>query len=210
MSRLDFSLFRISLFAFIGILLAVSSTLFVLHTRNQHHQQEFQTSITQLRAIRSSYSDLIEQEKIYREYARRYNALIQKGIIGAENRLSWIESLQSISNDLQLPELNYTISPQTAFPEEALDFAFPSIYVSHSRMEWVTQIYHEGDLLSLLGGIQYRSSGMPLIESCDIDFSRPAGRSGENSVFPSARLTTQCTLDWIQISQERPENYDEP
>ena len=71
-----------------------------------HHAQFKQTS--------QRYLSVDDEERIIREQYPRFIELYNKGVVGQENRLNWLETLRNVGQSIKMPELRYQISSQEA------------------------------------------------------------------------------------------------
>ncbi len=156
-----------------------------------------------LQAVRSSYLDIIEKNNIYAEYAKKFNQLKHKGVIGIENRLTWIEALQKTNEKLKLPLLNYTVSPQSKYDESIIGMDFFNVYVSKSIMTLQLGLLHEGDLFTLLNSLKNRARGFYLIDECQL---LPAEKlpNKQNIDISKAIIQSNCSIHWVQVSLDLP------
>src|SRR3989304_3773187 len=65
--------------------------------------------------ISNQYLAIDQEEKLIRQYYPEFIKLHDKGIIGQERRLSWIETLRRAGEYMKLPVLKFGIEPQSSF-----------------------------------------------------------------------------------------------
>ena len=73
-----------------------------------------------LETIRARYRTIDEQRGLVESRLPEFRALEAAGIIGEEQRLTWIETLQEVAARVGLPSLRYRIEPRTPY-EAGLD-----------------------------------------------------------------------------------------
>lgn len=147
----------------------------------QRERNEFDGKLRQVRS---------EEDEIRRK-AAIFDTLDERGIIGAEQRLEWIELLKEIRDRHRLVELHYELSPQ-----RALDNNPPGkIGLYASAMKLQLKLLHEEDLLRLLDELQQKASALIQVKYCNI--SR-LPRTGSDTLL--ATLQAECSLDWITLN----------
>lgn len=148
----------------------------------------------QLAALEQQRSELSIRLRARQQYADRFEALAAAGIVGAEHRLDWAQTLRDSATALRLPYLRYTAAPQKPF-EVAYLVPGTAAPVLSTTMELQVGMVHEMDLLRLMARLREEALGMFTVTGCTI------GRLGEN-VAPEpdkANLTGSCQLRWFSI-----------
>lgn len=138
-----------------------------------------------LKQVRAEESE-IKQKSIL------FNQLQERGIIGEEQRLEWVELLKDIRDQRRLIDLRYDISPQRALDSgPASDFAF---YGSAMKIE--LKLLHEEDLTRLLGDLQSQARALIRVNSCHVERLPPtAHERGEGW----ANLSADCEIEWLTV-----------
>ena len=145
-------------------------------------------------AISRKYLDVDHEEKILLEYYPHFVDLYNRGIIGREKRLNWIEALRQSGEKLQIPSLRFTIKSQEVFnPGYQINYSGYALY--RSNMELKLGLLHEGELFSLLNYINQTVQGAYTISDCS--FKRNGSEIQYNK--DHANITVSCLLHWITI-----------
>ena len=146
-----------------------------------------------LDSLSRRYHALGGQEDVIRDFSSRFMGLYQRGILGREHRLNWIEALQEAGNRLSVPSLGYEIraqQPRTDFPVPAGGYG---IYVSEMSLEM--QLLHEGDLFTLLRFLDEHARGLYSVSSCEL--TRNFVQLTDNP--EAGNVTASCLLEWFSI-----------
>lgn len=173
----------------VGIAAVVASQRYLEQTRVAHR-----FALADRQAIQNKLSRATEEEREIREKLVDYRKLLERGVIGDERRLEWVEAIGQIKNDHKLLEIKYQIEPQRTLklpgitPTSEVEFRASALKVE-------MQLLHEGDLLVFIGELRRRLKSHVLVRSCDID---RIARSGEDRGV-AARLRARCTIDLITI-----------
>ena len=157
-------------------------------------EQEYLGNSDRLRALSRRYQALDEEEDVIKDYFPRFMDLHKTGLLGAEQRLNWIEVLQDAGDRLQLPSLNYEIKAQE--PHHPQFMAPQGRYeIFASEMILTMQLLHEGDLFALLDLLNERARGLYTVSGCELtrNFVELTDNTG------AANVTATCLLEWFSI-----------
>ncbi|MHB8167113.1 MAG: hypothetical protein ACYDDT_10130, partial [Sulfuricella sp.] len=127
------------------------------------------------------------------DYQPKYLRLRERGFVGEEKRLDWMEQIKHIRESRKLFPITYEISAQQVFqvgPEVSLG----SLELRGSKIKLQMGLLHEGDLFNFLDDLS--SKGFYTVQECTI---KRTGGVPENSLSP--RLTAECTLYWLTLGE---------
>lgn len=196
----DFVRIRWSLaFLVIAALLAfaMTTTAVKLVEKAQAEQQQLEA---QQRSIRARLSRAPEEERELRGKIALFERLQERGIIGQEERLNWVEQIASVKTARRLFDFQYELAPQkplndTLLPGGAIagDYEFMS-----SAMSLRMPLLHENDLLGFLADLQRTVHAHLLVRECSIERS---AQSQERGIAP--QLMATCTIDWVTLREKR-------
>ena len=127
---------------------AVAIVLLALSAWFVHVQEDGYSRISvDQDTVNADYDALVVRKRLVDRYHRRYERFRNQGFIGVENRLEWIETLRLAAEDLDLPNLAYSLEPQLAaispVPSTSAS-AEAQLFVS--RLELEIGLLHEVDL----------------------------------------------------------------
>src|SRR3990172_943992 len=107
---LKWSVINIVACLFISSLIAAGSYYFMgkIQAQSQQSRRMFQS-------ISQRYLAVDEEERLIKQFYHEFVDYYNKGIIGREHRLNWIEILRQSSEQTQLPSLNYEITSRRQF-----------------------------------------------------------------------------------------------
>lgn len=165
-------------------------------------ERDYRRARSELSRAASQYRSASDDKAVYEEYAARFRDLEQRGMIGEERRLSWIETLQMINQELKLLVLRYDISPQRTAELDGAGFDTGRFRLQRSDMSLNFGALHEGDVLRLLSSLARDGAGLMETESCSMRRSRGDGSITHDA--GSANLEVSCRLHWytLRIEQE--------
>lgn len=138
------------------------------------------------------YAQITDQQRQIVQYQARFLQLQQRGLIGDERRLDWIEAIKQSQAARQLAPITYAIEAQQPLQlENSFDSAGYQLLAS--RMTLHMEALHEIDLLDLLGDLQ-RSGGFFTVQECSI---KRGGMTA--SATQASALLADCTLNWLSL-----------
>jgi hypothetical protein len=141
-----------------------------------------------------------EERDMISTYVGPYTALVERGVIGEEQRLSWVDALREANNQAQLFGVEYEVLAQQpySFTTEVQAGGLP---VQQSLMKLKFGLLYEDDLLTFFRTLQAKSVGAFALNQCMIErLSREATRPAN-----APTLRAECELAWITIAAPPPE-----
>jgi hypothetical protein len=110
-------------------------------------------------------------------------------VVGAEDRLSWFETIQNTAKKRGMPLVKYSVSTQEALEERNLKREYRGINVFKSSMSLDVKMAHEGDLFALLNDLT-KADGLYTVERCDIE------KISKKIVDSDNNMKAFCELGW--------------
>ena len=189
LTRADLPELRLSLAAaLLMIALGATGVHLALASARQAHaeqaaaQRQRDEIDDKLRRVRSEEAEIKQKSAVF-------HRLQQRGMIGEEQRLDWVELLKTIRERRRLLELRYEIAPQRAL--DAITSGALSFYASAMKIE--LKLLHEEDLTRLLGDLRQQAGPLIRVRSCKL--ARLPRISGDIA----APLQADCQIDWITL-----------
>jgi hypothetical protein len=193
---IDWPVLRGAVAAMVGALLAGGAMLAGSHFFLEDMRQAYERDHRQFRQASRRYIALDGEEQQIRSYLPRLESLMERGIVGAEHRLGWMDALRGASARLRLAGLRYDIRPQQSFqPESPLRLGNFRVYAS--RMDISVGLLHEEDLLRLLHEIDRHALGTFTVDSCVLT------RMTESVAADARRpnVSARCEVLWLTLRQ---------
>ena len=190
MADINFSLLRDRLLIFVasllvcGVLLALS--YYLIAESRELNRQVGSTA----RSYKNSTTALFANKALVEKFYGGFKEISDEGFLDKEKRLVWIETLEGTAKRLQLSSLGYQIDPQKKVGSER--FAIPAnVELFQSTLSFETSLLHEGDLVALIDDLAQVSSGLLVLEHCQIS------RKNENLLLSKEHnFTSICNLSW--------------
>ena len=189
LSAADFPDLQASVAAALLMVALAATSVYLALTSTQQAHAELAAAQRTKNEIDGKLSRVRGEEAEIKQKSAVLSALQQRGVIGEEQRLEWVELLKAISERRRLLELRYEIAPQRAL--EALPGSAINFYASAMKMQ--QKLLHEEDLTRLLDDLRQQAGPLIVVRSCQL--SRLARTSGD----VIAQLQADCLIDWITL-----------
>ncbi len=159
-------------------------------TQAQHSQQAAQR---QLNEARSRLAVAQDDRANMATYALEYGTLLERKIIGNEQRLDWIEGLEKIQQHQRVLDFKYAIAPQQPYtPAPKLDSGNFELKLSNMTLQF--DLLHEGQLINFFDTLRADIKGWFIINRCSLERSASAP---ENAAAP--QLKAECSGGWLTL-----------
>ncbi|MFM9437467.1 hypothetical protein ACFDR9_004555 [Janthinobacterium sp. CG_23.3] len=192
----ELALIRLALLCF-ATALSVGSLLVLVSSWYLNQRGAALARTQQLRNVAYDKFAHVENEKLeIRDYQPQFLALRERGLIGEEKRLEWIDAIRQIQERRKLLPISYEIDAQQPFRLEA-QAAMGDYSLRGSRMDLHMDLLHEMDLFDFLHELKQRN--YYTMQDCSIKRSATAA----NGALAST-LSADCTLYWLTLATAAP------
>ncbi len=157
--------------------------------------QQYQESLGSLQSTYRLYTSMVNDIDLLEQYQSLYEGYRNSGLVGAERRLSWIESLEIANSGLQLPRLRYNLEAQEDFDRPKLRVN-SSVSLNSSPMRLDMGLLHEEDLFAYLDGLRQSIDNLFTVDACS--FER-AGNVASSINTQAVNVSASCNLRWVSI-----------
>ena len=142
-----------------------------------------------MRIWQTKIDNSVENNQIIDEFESNFLRLVNQGVVGDEDRLSWFETIQNTARKRNMPLVKYSISTQKKLDAANIKREFQGINVFKSIMTLDIDMAHEGDLFAILNDLK-KADGLFAIDSCDIEkINKEIQLEGNN-------MKAYCELGW--------------
>ena len=146
-------------------------------------------AVRDMRKWQKKINSSVENNQIIEEFESNFLKLVNQGVVGAEDRLTWFETIQRTAKERGMSSVKYGVSMQKLLDESNLKEEYSGIDVFKSVMSIDVEIAHEGDLFVLINELQ-RTNGLFAIDSCKIEKNRRLIADTEKT------MSAICNLGW--------------
>lgn len=193
----DFRKVQLSLLAALLMIVAAAGTVHLALRASQSADMESANARNERNRIESTLLRMRREENQIKEESALFNALEKRGVIGAEQRLDWVEQLKSIRDQRRIPELRYEIAAQRPLDNGAAGH----LNFFASTMTLQMKLLHEEDLTRLLGDLRQQANALIQVKSCLIE-RLPKNETERNpGAHLVANLAATCRIDWVTIDK---------
>ncbi|EXI85278.1 MAG: hypothetical protein AW11_03601 [Candidatus Accumulibacter regalis] len=194
--RTDFRKLQASAFAGILMVAAGGLALYVSFDARKSAEQARVHIAAQFAEADGKLKQVRDEESEVKQKSIVFNTLRERGIIGNEQRLDWVELLKDIRDKHRLIDLRYEIAPQRMLDGQVgNDFV---VFASSMRLE--LKLLHEEDLTRLLDDLQRQAKALIRVKSCRIE-RLPA--TGDERGGGRANLMADCEIEWLTLRDVR-------
>jgi hypothetical protein len=188
----EFALIRTAVLTLIAALTVSLTGVLLSELKKRDADERLEQSQRTRDAAYSRYTQVDAEKRDIRNFQRRFVELRQRGLVGDERRLEWLDAIRQTQEQFKLPPLSYEIEPQQAVQLDApLDLG--DFQLRGSRMRLHMELLHELDLFNFFQGL--REHSYFAVQDCSIK------RLGVVAGTPGAStLGADCTLNWITLS----------
>lgn len=151
--------------------------------------QEQQSAKRAMRIWQTKINNSVENNQIIDEFESNFLNLVNQGVVGSEDRLSWFETIQNTAKKRGMPLVKYSISSQVKLSEKNIKRNYKGIDVYKSVMTLDITMAHEGDLFALLNDLE-KADGLYTVDKCDIE------KISSNVVDTDNNMKAYCELGW--------------
>ncbi len=136
-----------------------------------------------------------EQITLYRKNIDKYDQLRSRGVIGNNFRLQWIETLQAVGENYEIPAIDFTLENAKDADELKDFYIHPEQPYETTQMDIRFDLLHEGDFFLMLKFLRNKSLGIFSIEECNL-YRKDLGK--ENTPFSG--FAGDCEFQWYTLS----------
>ncbi len=182
-----------SLIAAAAGLAVLAGTAWIASDWLADRERAFDRARRDLAQAANQYRNASDDQAVYRQYADRFRDMSERGWIGEEGRLTWIEALQSINADLKLPVLRYEIGQRSSVAHaQAGGSSRLNLYRTPMRLD--IGALHEYDVVELLERLDQTGDGLLSLSSCTMT------RNGKLRFDArTANVNAACELNWYTL-----------
>jgi len=182
---------------------AVATTIIVVsHSVLETSEENKSNHNSTLIKVKQKYYTALDRKRLLEEFQTRYTQLQSAGIATQEERLNWIDTIESITKKYDIPFLKYKISKQTKLDSNNLSNRFPGIDIFKSTMTLETQLLHEGDLFTIINNLHQSAKGLFDIGECSIT-KNLSQKSSLLDKDTDKNFASICTLNWYTMQKKK-------
>lgn len=192
---------RWALLLLVSLAAAGAGAAYYAKRQAEDADKTFKVMISQRQEIQAKLARANDEAADIRARIGTYRSLADRGLIGLERRLEWVEHIAQIKNARRLIDIQYELAPQR--PVDAAVLPSGSLAGGHefltSTMTLQMQLLHEDDLLGFINDLATSVQAFLHVRGCRVE-RIPRGTQERG---PSAQLKAECTIDWITLREKK-------
>ncbi len=168
----------------------------------QKARADRQGAADERRAAQEKLSRATQEEREIREKLVDYRRLLDRGIIGDEQRLDWVDTIGQIKAARRIYDIKYAISPQKTFelPGAGAGASSGDVEFRVSELKLDMMLLHEEDMLAFLDDLQRQLKTHVMVRSCTV---QRLDRGGVDRPGAGPRLRAECYVDLVTIRDRK-------
>lgn len=195
-SKSDFTLIKWNLITFTTMLILSSAAITASENFTARALTEQRAAQNQLNEARRQLATANEDRENMKAYTLEYGSLLDRNIIGNDQRLDWIEGLDRIQQQGSVLDFKYSIAPQQIYtPAPPVDSGNYQLYLSTMTMQF--NLLHEGQLMNFFDTLRSGIKGWFIIDQCTLE--RGSLTSDPANFNSAAKLKADCTGGWLTL-----------
>jgi len=159
---------------------------------------ERQTVAAERQAAQDRLVRATDEEREIRDRLVDYRRLLERGVIGDEQRLNWVERIGDIKTARKLFDVKYSIDAQRPVDYPGIAGAGDVQFMA-SPMKLEMSLLHEEDLFRFLDDLRRALSAHVVVKSCSLRRNERA--TSERGLAP--RLQASCDIDLVTIRDRK-------
>ena len=185
-------LIKIPLIIFLLVMVFSIVIIAVSNSYLEHAYDARESEKRSMRIWKNKINAAKESNKVVGEYESRYKTLLKKNIVGEENRLNWLETIQATANARGLSSVKYNVTSQHLLIDKTGQHQAQGLNVYRSNMIVDMEMAHEGDLFAILNTLEDKAQGLFTVDKCNIEQNVKILKNTGN-------MRAHCELGWYTI-----------
>ncbi|MFQ5642093.1 MAG: hypothetical protein ACE5FQ_00165 [Thiogranum sp.] len=189
--------------ALLGVLLLSAALVWTSDTFRDARERRLDSARSSLDSVRTDYRLAVEADNILRTSQQRYRELQQRGFIGEEPRLIWIESMRNSGRANRLYNLQYSLKQQHPLTLSDQDYTeHYQLYASPMSVQ--LELAHEVDLIRFFAELNHERPAIYRLRGCSL---KPMF-GAEGIAADKANISASCEIAWYTVKR-RPDGSEE-
>jgi len=190
-----------SLLFFSIVLISMITVVYMSDMYKSSASRKNDSVMREMRSWKSKIDEANTNNQILVQHEDTFKQLKEKSVIGDENRLSWVEVVQSVADSRGIASVKYDITSQTLLDKSMLDSKYAGIDVYKSVMSLEMKFIHEGDLFVMLNALKNEASGLVVVDKCDIELINKEVNEGIIGRDATDNMRAYCELSWYTLKK---------
>jgi hypothetical protein len=180
----------------LAVLLMSAALVWASDAFHNTRERHLDSARSGLDSVRTDYRLAVEADSILRTSQQRYRELQQRGFIGEEPRLIWIESMRNSGRTNRLYNLQYSLKQQQPLTLSDQDYTeYYQLYTSPMSVQM--ELTHEVDLIRFFAELDNERPAIYRLRGCTL---QPMF-GGEGIALDKANVSASCEIAWYTVKR---------
>ncbi|MDI1308207.1 MAG: hypothetical protein PSV17_02070 [Methylotenera sp.] len=200
LNKQDWQRLQVPIVLLVVVVIAVIALFALAQQFTSEQENALQQQQNLLNSARQRYQSSGVEKQMMTEYLPQYQALINKGLVGEERRLEWVDELRKQHQLNKLFSIKYSIGLQEPYkPSFASNLG--GFVLNRSIMTLDLDMLHEEDILQLTEALGKKNEEVFMLRDCEITRLNSGGALSNQLI---ANLHAKCELDWLTLREPAP------
>jgi hypothetical protein len=200
LEKQDWQRLQVTITVLVVVVIAVLALFTLAQKFSSEQKNALQKQQNLLNSSRQRFQLSGIEKQTITEYLPQYQALINKGLVGEERRLEWVDELRKQHQLNKLFSIKYSIGLQEPYkPSFASNLG--GFVLNRSIMTLDLDMLHEEDILQLTEALSKKDKEVFMLRDCEITRLNAGGVLSNQLI---ANLHAKCELDWLTLREPAP------
>jgi len=200
LEKQDWQRLQVTIIVLVVVVIAVLALFTLAQKFSSEQKNALQKQQNLLNSSRQRFQLSGIEKQTITEYLPQYQALINKGLVGEERRLEWVDELRKQHQLNKLFSIKYSIGLQEPYkPSFASNLG--GFVLNRSIMTLDLDMLHEEDILQLTEALSKKDKEVFMLRDCEITRLNAGGVLSNQLI---ANLHAKCELDWLTLREPAP------
>lgn len=200
LNKQDWQRLQFSILLLIMVLIVVVALFLLAHKFSSEQEKAIEQQKSMLNSAQQRYQSSGIEKQILTEYLPQYQSLINKGFVGEERRLEWVDELRKQHQLNKLFSIKYIIGLQEPYKPSFASY-LGGFELNRSVMTLDLDMLHEEDILQLTEALSMKNKEVFMLRDCEIIRLNADGVLTNQLI---ANLHAKCELDWLTLREPTP------
>ena len=197
LEKQDWQRLQVTITVLVVVVIAVIALFSLAQKFSSEQEKALQQQQNLLNSARQRFQSSGIEKQTITEYLPQYKALINRGLIGEERRLEWVDELRKQHQLNKLFSIKYSIGLQEPYkPSFAANLG--GFILNRSTMMLDLDMLHEEDILQLTEALSKKDKEVFMLRDCEITRLNAGGVLSNQLI---ANLHAKCELDWLTLRE---------
>lgn len=196
---IDFFLIRKNLVVFLVLLALSAGIIYLTDSWLEDSERDYKKEQDAIQAAREKLHTRQQALRVFEQIKPELSVLSGFSYDKAD-KLKWLEYIQRLSEQLQLPMMTYQIKARKEDDvlSDALQGTDETVYVT--AIEFQAGLVYDEQLLQLLDGLKRADLGLFSVEQCELALQAKTAEFKPRQT----NLTANCMLAWYEVDKKAP------